>query len=65
MSPSQLALATVTHPPLIAGVPFHRLVTEVPAGSRKRSVQPAVAAAPSLVIVYWPVYPVPQLVTVW
>jgi hypothetical protein len=55
MAPSQPALVTVTSPLLTVWAPFHRLVIEVPAGSRKPSVQPVVAAPPSLVIVYWPV----------
>jgi hypothetical protein len=37
----------------------------VPVGKVKVRVQPFVTAELLLVIVYWPVYPVPQLVTVW
>jgi hypothetical protein len=55
MSESQPSAVTVTLSPLTVSAPFHRLDTDVPAGSWKDSVQPETAAAPPLVIVYWPV----------
>ena len=55
IAPSQPAFVTVTWPPLTSSLPFHRLLSEAPPGSRNPRAQPAVAAAPSLVIVYRPV----------
>jgi hypothetical protein len=62
---SQLALFTVTGPPSSVYEPPHSEVSFVPGGSVKASVQPLTAAVPGFVIVYWPLYPVPQLVPAW
>jgi hypothetical protein len=54
MVASQLSFVTVTWPPSSVNEPSHREVSDVPCGSVKPSVQPVIAEAPELVIVYWP-----------